>query len=407
MMSEQKKALISADEAWALVQKPIRIAPEELTPIEKAAGKVLRRPIVADADFPPFDRVTMDGIAIAYDAFAKGNRHFRIQHTATAGTSPLPLNDAKNCIEIMTGAPLPPFTDTVIRYEDLEITEEKIACIKPKATIQQFQNIHFKGSDAFTNQQLVAPGTLLAPEHIAVAAACGYHQLYTSRMPTVAIIGTGDELVSITTQPLPYQIRQSNTYMLAAALTAQGIQANMFHLPDQPSVIAAELSQLMTAYELIILSGGVSAGKADHIPRLLEALGVVIVFHGVKQKPGKPLLFGYIPTGTTVFALPGNPVSAFICLKRYVMCWLQNYLQQQEPPANYARLTADVTFSQPLTYFLQVNTFTDSQGIHWAEPVAGGGSGDFVNLLSVNGFLILPPHQSHFKKGESYPLLPF
>jgi molybdopterin molybdotransferase len=406
-MRVHKKTLISADEAWQAVQDAAQSAAEELVPLKDATGRTLRRPVVADRDFPPFDRVTMDGIAIAYDAFAQGLRHFRIIHTTMAGTTPPPLQNSDDCIEIMTGAPLPLHADTVIRYEDIEISDNQIAFIKPDASVHRFRNIHSKGSDASANQQLIPQGTLLKSTHIAVAAACGYAKLYTSRMPTVVIIGTGDELVPVETTPLPHQIRQSNAYMLAAALAAQGIHAHTHHLPDQPQIITTELANIISSYDLIIISGGVSAGKADHIPALLEKLGVEIIFHGVKQKPGKPLLFGKMPTGATIFALPGNPVSAFMCLQRYVMTWLRKHLLQHEQQPIYARLAADVTFTPPLTYFLQVNTFTDTQGIHWAAPIAGGGSGDFINLLSVNGFLVLPPHQSCFRKGETYPLLPF
>lgn len=407
-MRAQKKNLISADEAWQTVQDAAPPAAEELTLLKDAIGKILRRPVIADRDFPPFDRVTMDGIAISYEAFARGKRQFRIAHTTMAGTAPPPLRNPDHCIEIMTGAPLPLHADTVIRYEDIDISDGRMASLKPDATVQMYQNVHRKGSDATANHQLIAPGTLLKPAHIAIAAACGYAQLYTSRMPTAIVIGTGDELVPIESAPLPHQIRQSNAHMLAAALATYGISAHTSHLPDNPQIITTNLAHIISNYDLIIISGGVSAGKADYIPDLLENLGVEIVFHGVKQKPGKPLLFGRMKTSpATVFALPGNPVSAFMCLQRYVTAWLRKHLLQQEQPLLYARLTDDVTFSPALTYFLQVHTYTDREGICWAEPVAGGGSGDFVNLLSVNGFLLLPPHQLHFKKGETYPLLPF
>lgn len=406
-MRVQKKPLISADEALKAVQDAAQPAAEERMLLKDAVGKTLRRPIVADRDFPPFDRVTMDGIAIAYDAFAQGKRHFRIVHTSMAGTVPPPLQSSGDCIEIMTGAPLPLHADTIIRYEDIEISDGQIAFVKPDVSVHRYQNIHLKGSDSAANQQLIAPGTLLKSTHIAVAAACGYAQLHTSRMPTAVIIGTGDELVPVEATPMTHQIRQSNTYMLAAALAAHGIQAHTHHLPDEPQTIATTLIQFISTHDLVILSGGVSAGKADYIPELLEKIGVEIIFHGVKQKPGKPLLFGKALTGATVFALPGNPVSAFMCLQRYIMVWLRKYLLQQTQTDTYACLMADVTFYPSLTYFLQVHTYIDQKGICQAIPIAGSGSGDFINLLSVNGFLILPPYQSHFKKGETYPLLPF
>lgn len=402
-----KKELIGAQEAWQAVCAAAPVAPVETLLLEKAAGRVLRSPVVADRPFPPFDRITMDGIALAYEAFAKGRRTFKVAHMAMAGAPPVALTDADACVEVMTGAPLPPGTDTVIRYEDLHFPEPQTAVVKPQATVQPFQNVHKKGSDASAGKELLSSGTRLDAQHIAVAAACGYQTLQTSQLPAVAVIGTGDELVPVAATPLPHQIRQSNAHMLAAALASYHIRADIFHLPDEPQVMRAHLQDCMQKYNLLILSGGVSAGKADYIPALLAQTGADIIFHGVRQKPGKPLLFARTDSGTTIFALPGNPVSAFMCFRRYVAAWLGKYLQTADEPQHYARLTAEVKFDPPLTYFLQVRAFTDTDGICYAEPIVGGGSGDFVNLLSVNGFLILPPDKAEFKRGEIYPLLPF
>lgn len=397
--------LLSAEEALQIITQSAPPSPTEIVGLSRAAGRILRQPVFADRDFPPFDRVTMDGIAIAYAAFAQGNRQFRIAHTVMAGSVPPPLTHPTECVEIMTGAPLPHGADTVVRYEDLAL-HGSIAVIKPEATVVPQQNVHRRASDATAQSLLINTGCMLTASQIAVAAACGYHTLAVSRLPKTAIVSTGDELVPIETHPEPHQIRQSNMYMLAAQLLPYGIEAEMIHVADQPQTIIDTLMPLLEQCELIILSGGVSAGKADYIPTLLKEAGIEILFHGVQQKPGKPLLFGKSHR-TTVFGLPGNPVSAFMCMKRYVTTWLQKYLLQNAPLPTYACLAANVSSPPALTYFLPVQSFTDQHGKVWAVPQAGSGSGDFVNLLAANAFLVLPPSQTPFQKGETFALLPF
>jgi len=188
--------------------------------VEASAGSVLAETIVADRDFPPFDRVSMDGIAIAHGQWTAGRRAFPIEGIQAAGQDRKKLSNPAHCIEVMTGAILPAGCDTVIRYEDLEIVDGK-ATIRID-TINPRQSIHQQGMDALKDQVLLKPGVLLAPAEVALLASVGKSQVKVFGFPKVAIISTGDELVAIDAEPNAYQIRRSNSYALQSAMLAVG-----------------------------------------------------------------------------------------------------------------------------------------------------------------------------------------
>jgi molybdopterin molybdotransferase len=228
--------------------------------------------------------------------------------------------------------------------------------------------------------------------------------LRVAALPKVAILSSGDELVEVDEQPLPHQIRKSNVHTMAAVLDTWGLPADLLHLPDDPSAIEASLSVCLEKYDALLLSGGVSMGKFDHIPAALGRLGVAELFHKVSQRPGKPFWFGR-RAGAVVFAFPGNPVSAFMCLHRYFQPWLRAGLGLLQPIDNqYAALDSDYHFKPDLTYFLQVKLGAAPEGRLLATPVTGHGSGDLANLADADAFLELPLERQVFKAGEVFPL---
>jgi molybdopterin molybdotransferase len=218
------------------------------------------------------------------------------------------------------------------------------------------------------------------------------------------IISTGDELVEINRSPEPHQIRRSNVYRLRATLDQLGIPADTHHMKDNYEEIAEKLRQIAAEYEVIILSGGVSKGKFDYLPDVLEDLGVKKLFHRIRQRPGKPFWFGESPKGKLIFALPGNPVSSFLCTHRYFIPWLRKCLGYPDRSQPHAILKEDFTFTPDLTYFLQVRVDYDEQGRIWATPEEGNGSGDLANLVDADAFLQLPRGRNEFKAGEVFPL---
>jgi molybdopterin molybdotransferase len=394
--------MISVEEATSIILSHPFIPSIEKLEITKATGRILAQHIEADRDFPPFDRVSMDGIAIPFEAFQKGIRSFNIQDVQAAGKPQLKLTGEIDCIEVMTGAILPEGTDTVIRYEDLEI-KNKVAVVITNEIIKG-QNIHLRGLDARKKDKLLSPGHKISPAEVALFASIGKSHIEVYASPRVALISTGDELVGVDEVPLSHQIRRSNSYALQSALAELGLSSTQFHITDQKEILKKKLNEILASHELILLSGGVSKGKFDFVPEVIESLGVKKLFHGVSQKPGKPFWFGRSDKHT-VFALPGNPVSTYLCFYRFIKPWIQkSFATDYSIPS--AILAEDFLFKPALTYFLQVKV-TNESGKLLAYPKQGGGSGDFANLKEVDGFLELPASQERFKATEAYPFIPF
>lgn len=371
--------------------------------ITDSVGHVLAEDIVADRDFPPFDRVTMDGIAVSYDSISDGAKTMKMEGTQAAGQPALELQDPDKCIEVMTGAVLPVNTDTVIPYEYLVINGDEVTL--SSHNIKRFQHIHRTGTDARTGDVLVKRGSKISPAEVALMATVGLKHIDTLSFPSAAIVATGNELVDVDQVPQPHQIRQSNSYALHAAMKALNWPVVRYHIPDNPDFARDSLQAILANHEVIILSGGVSKGKFDYIPSTLKDLGVTNLINGVAQRPGKPFWFGKTKDNKTVFALPGNPVSTFLCFYRYVEPWLKESfgLRVTRPQVFLAE---DFTFAASLAYFLQVRVVNEGGNLR-AHPVPGGGSGDFVNLNTVDGFIELEANRSIFKAGETFEFIPF
>jgi molybdopterin molybdotransferase len=397
--------MVTVAETEKIIQSTTKDYGRETVPFEQALGRVLAENIKADRDLPPYNRVTMDGIAISYKAIEQGVTTFTIKATQAAGDTPKEITNADECIEIMTGAALPETTDTIIRYEDLEIKDKTATLLI--GTIKQGQNVHRKGSDKKEDEVVVKANQIVTPAVISMAASVGKTELTVNKNPKVVIISTGDELVEVNETPTPYQIRRSNNYTIKAVLAQHSLNSDMLHIPDEPSAIKRNIEACLQEYNVIILSGGISMGKFDYLPKGLEELGVQKLFHKVQQRPGKPFWFGKHNNGTIVFAFPGNPVSTFMCLNRYFVPWLTTSLGLTTPKPLYAMLNTDFTFTPALQYFLQVQLSVNENGQILATPVEGNGSGDFANLVDSDAFIELPAEPNNFMKGELYRVWPF
>jgi molybdopterin molybdotransferase len=392
-------SMVTAAEAEKIILAQFKDFGTETVSFNDCAGRVLAENILADRDMPPFNRVTMDGIAINSEAFKTGTRSFKIIFTQPAGVDPVNIKSNGECVEIMTGAALPPTTDTVIPYEMIEI-KNGIATVKTE-TILFNRYIHKKGKDKKQHEILAEANQFITPTIITIAAAVGKTSLRVKKLPAIIIISTGDELVDINETPSAFKIRSSNDYTLRAVLQQYALHPDMLHLPDEPLIIEKKLQECIDKYDIIILSGGVSMGKFDHVPLALENLQVEKLFHKIKQRPGKPFWFGVHAKGTRVFAFPGNTVSTFMCFYRYFLPWLKT-CWQIKLQKSYAILNEDFSFKHSLQYFLQVKLNMSTKGELLAVPLEGNGSGDFVNLLQTDAFLELPLERNDFKKGEIF-----
>jgi molybdopterin molybdotransferase len=366
-----------------------------------ASGRVLKEAILADRDFPPFDRVSMDGIAISSEAFNNGQRIFTIEGIQAAGSPQLTLQNASNCMEAMTGAVLPKNTDVVIQYELITI-ENGIATINLEA-VKRFQNIHLKGTDKKQGDLLINENTLISPAEIGIFATVGKTMVKVAKQPKVIIVSTGNELVEVGENPADHQIRRSNVFTMVSLLKKLHIEADTLHILDDKEVLLTKIESLLENYDALIFSGAVSKGKFDFIPEVLNELGVKKLFHKVKQRPGKPFWFGK-KREKTIFAFPGNPISTFVNCVKYFNPWYYKSVGLNFENKQQAILSEDFYFKPEMTYFLQVK-LNQIEGKLWATPISGKGSGDLANLADADAFLELPDDRSNFTKGEIFSVL--
>ncbi len=395
--------MISSSQALAyILDNSIDFGTEEVAMLE-SHHRVLKETIVADRDFPPFDRVSMDGIAIDFQAFKKGTTSFPIEAIQGAGQAAKSLTNSSGCIEVMTGSILPNNCDTVIRYEDLHI-ENQVASLTVNE-LSQGQNVHPQGSDRQKGEMLIRKNSRISAAEIGVLSTVGKTTVTVAKQPSVMIISTGDELVDIDQTPETHQIRRSNAYTLIALLNSLGLRAKSDHIDDNYEQLKERISQYLDAYDVLLFSGAVSKGKFDYLPKVLDELGVEKKFHKVAQRPGKPFWFG-IKNTTCIFAFPGNPVSTFIGCLKYFFPWYRKSLELPYEVHGKAILGGDLTFKPALTYFLQVKLDVNG-GLKIAKPISGNGSGDLANLVEVDGFLELPADKDIFISGETYPLIQF
>jgi molybdopterin molybdotransferase len=395
----QANTLITPRLAEEAIHSRLTCLPIESLPLTQCVGGTLRENVYAERDQPPFDRVTMDGIAVDSESLRRGVRRFRIQGIQSAGTPPLKLVGSGEAIEVMTGAILPQASDCVIPLEQYEVADG-VASIKATVVSTPYHNVHRRGSDSRQGTLLLKSGTLLRAPEIAVAASAGMARVRVSSQPAVMIVSTGDELIEPGDPIADYQVRRSNAYAVAAALRRRGFaRVGDDHVPDDEDLLRERLSLHLTTHEVLILSGGVSMGKFDLVPKVLCQLGVSEVFHNIAQRPGKPMWFGIGPHGQSVFGLPGNPVSTLVCLIRYVIPAIAEAMGTMRTFPERLALAAPVTFQPPLAYFLPVAIEHDDWGRPWAIPRPPNGSGDFLSLAGTDGFVELPPGPNTYAKG--------
>ncbi len=300
----------------------------------------------------------------------------------------------------MTGAVLPAGSDAVVPVERLSSAD---GCVQlaEGLRVAPWTYVHRRGSDGAQGALLLAVGSVLRAPEIAVAASAGMARVRVSSQPAIIVISTGNELIEPGDPIEPYQIRRSNSYALAAALRQRGFQRIADeHLPDDEALLLERLRLHLDTHDMLILSGGVSKGRFDLVPKVLEQLGVKRVLHGIAQRPGRPMWFGTSGDGRAVFALPGNPVSTLVCLLRYVIPALYASMGVTGYERERLALAAPMPWNEPLTGFVPVRISQDEWGRSWATPVHTSGSGDLPALALTDGFIELPPGPADFARGH-------
>ena len=409
--------MISVQEALKTVLNSAQDFGIEEIPFLKSIGSVLKEEIFADRDFPPFNRVSMDGIVIDYTSFKNGQRAFKIEGIQAAGSEQITLLNVENCIEVMTGAVLPNNANTVIRYEDVKI-DNGFATITID-TINKGQNIHTKGRDSKSGALLIQKNTIISAAEIGVLATVGNSVVKVVKQPKVMIVSTGDELVGVAETPLAHQIRRSNVFTLVSLLKRLHIPSETDHITDDKPILKSKIATYLKEYDVLLFSGAVSKGKYDFLPEVFKELGLEKRFHKVAQRPGKPFWFGYsaalsmsnqggnINRGkkTIVFGFPGNPISTFVNCLAYFYPWYYKSVGL-EVAEETAILAEDINFKPNLAYFLQVKLVSEN-GLLMAYPITGNGSGDLASLVKADAFIQVPSDKIEFKKGEVYPIIKY
>jgi molybdopterin molybdotransferase len=392
--------MIAVQDALQMILNSTQDFGVEEIPFIRSVGRVLKEDIVADRDFPPFNRVSMDGIAIDYSAFQNKQRSFNIEGIQAAGSEQISLENSVNCIEVMTGSVLPKNTNAVIRYEDVAI-KNGIATLDV-ASIHENQNIHQQGKDGKRGDLLIKENTKISAAEIGVLATVGKAMVKVAKQPKVMIISTGDELVGVAEIPLAHQIRRSNVFTLVSLLEQLNILSETAHITDDKPILKSKIERYIQQYDVLLFSGAVSKGKYDFLPEVFEELGVEKLFHKVAQRPGKPFWFGRTNT-CNIFAFPGNPISTFVNCLAYFYPWFYTSTAI-EINEETAILGKNVSFKPNLVYFLQVK-LENKFGHLVAFPITGNGSGDLASLVNADGFIQLPNDKTEFKKGEVFPII--
>jgi molybdopterin molybdotransferase len=358
----------------------------ERVPIRLAYGRILRESIQADRPFPAYDRVTMDGIAVRWNPHV---RSWKRSGTQFAGDPASSLPCAESCIEVMTGTPLPSGADTVIPIEDLDFSGDQIS-LKNDVSVESGQFLHRQGSDASEGEPIAAPPQFLDSRFISLCATVGKTELLVSRMPKIALLMPGNELVDPGEFPQPHQVRRSNDQLIRGELAKCAIPIfKEAFIGDDPAAITQHLMDWSQDCDLILTSGGISKGKADYLPRCIRVAGFEVIFHGIMQKPGGPGLLARSATGCNLLAIPGNPVSTLVFARVYLREWLarryghpQNcftlpWAEEPPCPGDKAR-------------WLPCKLESDPQHGCRLRAVAASHSADMLAVLPSDGLALLP-----------------
>jgi molybdopterin molybdotransferase len=406
--------MLTVAQALAAVLEHARTLPPAVLPLVDALGCVLAEDAVADLDLPPFDKALVDGYAVRSSDLAGQDRWLALGETIMAGQVPSrPLGRGEAAV-VMTGAPIPTGCDAVVMHERTRPLEDGVLILEPE--VKAGQNLLARGREMRAGDVVVPCGSTLCPARLGVLASVGRTDVRVVPRPLVAIVPTGDELVEPGQVPGPGQIRNSNAVLLQALAIQEGARATVLPIaPDLPGPLATILERGLES-DVLVITGGVSAGQRDLVPAALDALGVTCVFHKVSLKPGKPLWFGIGPPradhpAALVFGLPGNPVSGLVSFLLFVKAALSVLAGKPEPRAGWIRARLTVEFSHRgdrTTFFPSrvIDPGSDAAGLPTIEPLPWHGSADLRATSSADGFAIFAAGDRDYLSGEIVEFLP-
>jgi molybdopterin molybdotransferase len=399
--------MLSVAETQKIVLEQAQPLPPVVHPLESALQRVLAEHVISDLDLPPFDKSLMDGYAVRSADFANGPATLMVIEEVAAGQTPRRPLGAGQATRIMTGAPLPAGCDAVVMIERSQAVEESRVFLDDRPAAEQ--NILRQGRELRNGTVVLRAGQTLRPHDIGVLAAVGCPSVKVFPAPRVAVLPTGDELVAVHEKPAAGQIRNSNGPMLRAQVQGVGAVARLLEVARDRADSIRPLVTGGLKCDVLVLTGGVSAGKLDLVPEQLADMGVRILVHKVAMKPGKPMLFGVFDRSeatTLVFGLPGNPVSSWVCFELFVAPALRRLAGHAEAGPTWfeALLEEDYPYrtSQPTYHPARIRI--EGTGVR-VRPVAWFGSADLAGIGGANGFVLFPPGDHHHRAGQVFSVL--
>jgi molybdopterin molybdotransferase len=402
--------MLSVTEAQSQILSHCHPLPAQASPLGPTAlGRVLAESIHSDLDMPPFDKSTMDGYAVRSADFPGGKATLTVVGEVMAGQTPSAAVGPGQAVRIMTGAPVPSGADAVVMVERTRPLDG--ARVEFTDTPRPRQNILTRAKEMRAGDEILSPGTVLRPQHFGILATVGRTSALLVPSPTVAVLATGNELLDPARTPGPGQIRNSNAPMLLAQVARAGaVPHDLGIARDDPANLREHIRAGLSKADVLILSGGVSAGDLDLVPGVLAEEGVVISFHKIRMKPGKPLLFGTWRQADgrmrLVFGLPGNPVSSFVCFELFVRPALRSLAGHRSlsRPVVTATLKGDFSYSTDRPTYYPARLEWDE--LKWrVEMLPWLGSADLRALLPADGLAELPAGDLDYESGTFLEVL--
>jgi molybdopterin molybdotransferase len=398
--------MISADQALQIVLENVAPLGVERISILDALGRVLAETISSPRDIPGFDNSAMDGYAVRAADVAKASEatpvKLKVVETVGAGQMPTRRVGTGETVRTMTGAPIAEGADAVIPVERTRGVSEVVEFL---ASAEHRAFIRPRGEDLRLGEMVMSAGKTLTPAELGMLASVNRAMVEVIRRPRVAIVATGDELVDVDQPPVGAQVVNSSAYALAGAIREAGAEAVILKVArDEAREIRERLAEAMT-FDAMLSTGGVSVGQFDHVKGALDELGMRQLFHGVAQKPGRPLKFGTVGY-RPVFGLPGNPVSTLVCFYLYARPALLKMSGHRRVglPRVRARCAVDIKTSKDLTEFVRVRLEREGDA-YLATPTGGQGSGIFSSISRADGLLIGPSSETVLKAGAQATVL--
>ncbi len=391
--------MISVDKAIQIVLKKVKTLPSKKVPLQNAQGLCLAENIKSDLDMPPFNRAAMDGYAVIAKNTMKAPVDLVVVENIRAGYNPNKTVLNGQAAKIMTGSVVPKGADAVIKVEETKPCDSK-AGVRILKTIKKGGNIAKRGEDLRAGKVVLRKGTKIRPPEIGILATVGAGTVPTFSVPSVGIISTGDELVSVTKKPKPWQIRNSNSYSLAAQVSRTVGDVEILGIAsDQKSKIRS-LVQKGLKKDILILSGGVSMGEYDLVGEVLKDLGITIFFEKVALRPGKPTVFGKIGE-KVIFALPGNPVSTMVTFELFVRPCIKKMMGflTYHNLIFHAKLERNITVKKRRReYRPALLKYVENRWM--VAPVDWHGSGDLFSTTKANCLIILGEEVERWRIGD-------